>query len=187
MMTEEESYIPIPGYTPLAVNRNGEFINLNTNAKLIPWCSKQKLQDQTELAFTVAASENSIPTRRITTQRAMALCFIPIPDDLKSFPIDKIYACKKRPVLSFSDAVDLNNIEWRAVKPKRGMMTVIVTEYTNKHRKEVVNKTLVHGLKAAVAGTGIDYQRALAASKKNKSLQFRNFTFEITHTHKENE
>jgi hypothetical protein len=186
-MTKEKYYMPVPGYAPLGVSSDGEFINLNTKAILTPWCSKQKLRDRTELTYTVGSSVNSLPTRRITVQRAMALCYLPVPDDLTHLPIDGIYACKKSPVLTYFDAMNLNNIEWRAVKPKRGMMTVIVTEYTNQHRKDVVNKTLMHGLKAAVVGTGIDYQRALAESKKNKVLRFRNFTFEITHVHMESE
>ena len=186
-MSEEKQYIPVPGYAPLAASIDGEFINLNTNSVLTPWCSRQRRATRIELSFSLGVSEHSIPLKRITVQRAMALCFIPIPEDLKDLPIEKIYACKKRPILSLAEAVSLDNIEWRAVKPKRGMMTVKVTEYKNKSRGEIVSENVIHGLKAAVAGTGVDYQKALAASKTDKILRFRNFMFEITHTHQENE
>lgn len=186
-MTKEKQYILVPGYAPLAASIDGEFINTNTKSVLTPWCSKQRLATRVELSFSVGVSECSIPLRRITVQRAMALCFIPIPEDLKHLPIEKIYACKKSSILSLAEAVSLDNIEWRAVKPKRGMMTVKVTQYSAKNKNEIVSETLIHGLKAAVAGTGMEYQRALAASKTDKIIRFRNYTFEITHTHQESE
>jgi hypothetical protein len=104
-------YYPIPEHAPFAISRCGLCLNIRTmkHRKF----SILRTKGSKQITFSTRNSGNSETTpTNFTVQRALALCFIPIPPELETYPKNKLVAiCKKSPK-NIEEASDLNNIFW---------------------------------------------------------------------------
>jgi hypothetical protein len=122
-------YYPVPGYAPLAISRCGACINATT-LKHKKWTKTKN--------HGVMHAVTHVPREGyafcLTLQRALALCFIPVPQEMQSIPIKDLRAYNRNRVHSFDQALDVSSIYWDLKK-----RTAIVLTHTQTRAVRVCN------------------------------------------------
>lgn len=127
-------YYPIPGYPPLAISRCGLLLNTETmkNRKF----SATFTGNDRYITWTTRISSLKA---NITIQRAMALCFIPIPNELQHIPVERLVTTHHARPSTFNQAADIKNIRWACSRNVRTHRSVIITDLSNKTKSDYRN------------------------------------------------
>jgi hypothetical protein len=106
-------YYPIPDYSPLAISRCGKCINVET-MKNLKWSSSVIKTAKNQWFFFRVNARGDLGkwNKTVTLSRALALCFIPIPKEIKHIPVEKLSAIYREKISTIEEASNLKNILW---------------------------------------------------------------------------
>lgn len=144
-------YHPIPGYAPLAISRLGACLNMETMQKRKWTCVQNR-----GVTYQMAHIPKGGDTFGITVQRALALCFIPVPDHLQAIPIEELRAKYASRIHNFEEAIDLALISWELKKKNTAVITntqtkavMVCEDFSAASLHLSHNSNLIHGLRMA--------------------------------------
>lgn len=94
----------VPGYFPLAVSNQGDCINVETKR------DRRWSRQGSVFQLTHVTKDNG--TFCLTLSRALALCFLPVPQRFGKIPVNMLRTYYRRKPEDFEEATDLSLIEW---------------------------------------------------------------------------